>query len=248
MNHFHINKLHRPTPPNAGREYPTKPPPNSRWVEPAAPLKENSSATQKAAQIDPFKDLADFQLKWDEAETDHMQKHHKQVYSELVAKLILKYGEPIQDFALRDRINEIQSLYPNPSALHGLRVLDIGCGSSFNTAEVDANRGLWSPWFLRACAELGANGVGIDIGDNYDEEPFTFYQVDLRQTGALDFLPSASFDFIHCTNLFNSPHLIHNLRYGDTEQRKLMIEKILTQIRRLFVPGGGLYIETELHG
>ena len=102
------------------------------------------------------------------------------------------------------------------------RILDIACGSNSSKAPssvfVDTPFGersipasssesytaQFEPWFCRILLEIGADPVGIDLGD-LEQETFEHYQIDLGQPGALNFLPDHSFDAVQDSRLFGSP-------------------------------------------
>ena len=107
------------------------------------------------------------------------------------------------------------------SDLEGKKVLDIACGSNTSKApallkidtpfgKIEVGRStrsytaLFEPWFCRMLLELGAQPVGVDVGD-LEGEVFTHYRVDLGRKGALDFLPTHSFDALQDSRLFGSP-------------------------------------------
>jgi hypothetical protein len=113
-------------------------------------------------------------------------------------------------------------------------VLDIACGSN-SSRSPDTGRVTFAfePWMCRLLAALGAKPVGLDIGD-LDRERFIHYRVDLGVGGALEFLPSGSFDAIHESRLFGSPEF--RAAYGRATDR--VRAEIHRQERRLLRPGG----------
>jgi hypothetical protein len=138
-------------------------------------------------------------------------------------------------------------------ALRGRRVLDLACGSSTSRAPsfvyVDTPFGerrvpipstegytaQFEPWFCRLLLELGAQPVGIDLGD-LDSEAFEHYHVDLGRAGALDFLPDHSFDAVQDSRLFGSPEFTEQFPRG-VDRRKVAAE-IRSQEQRLLRAGG----------
>jgi hypothetical protein len=79
-------------------------------------------------------------------------------------------------------------------AIRDRLILDIACGSNSSRSPATGRRTVaFEPWMCRLFAALGGRPVGLDIGD-LDREQFEHHQVDLGIPGALDFLPSASFD------------------------------------------------------
>ena len=141
--------------------------------------------------------------------------------------------------------------YARLADLQGKRILDIACGS--NTSKLPASlhiktplgelsvggskgyTALFEPWFCRILFELGAEPVGVDFGD-LEQEAFTHYRVDLGKTGALDFLPEASFDAIQDSRLFGSPEF--TAEFPDQDDQLKVAEEINRQEQRLLKKGG----------
>ncbi len=141
--------------------------------------------------------------------------------------------------------------YARLADLQGKRILDIACGS--NTSKLPASlhlktplgelsvggskgyTALFEPWFCRILFELGATPVGVDFGD-LEEEAFTHYKVDLGKTGAMDFLPEASFDAIQDSRLFGSPEF--TAEFPKESDRLDVAHEIVKQEQRLLKPGG----------
>jgi hypothetical protein len=141
--------------------------------------------------------------------------------------------------------------YSRLADLQGKKILDIACGS--NTSKLPASlhiktplgelslggskgyTALFEPWFCRILLELGAEPVGVDFGD-LEQEAFTHYRVDLGKTGALDFLPGASFDAIQDSRLFGSPEF--TAEFPDQGDRLKVAEEIKRQEQRLLKKGG----------
>jgi hypothetical protein len=67
-------------------------------------------------------------------------------------------------------------------------------------------------------------------------ETFTHYHVDLGRLGALDFLPSHSFDAIQDSRLFGSPEF--TAQFPNRTDRLSVAREIVTQEARLLRPGG----------
>lgn len=141
--------------------------------------------------------------------------------------------------------------YARLADLQGKRILDIACGS--NTSKLPASlhlktplgelsvggskgyTALFEPWFCRILFDLGAEPVGVDFGD-LEEEAFTHYKVDLGKTGAMDFLPEASFDAIQDSRLFGSPEF--TAEFPKESDRLDVAHEIVKQEQRLLKPGG----------
>ena len=129
--------------------------------------------------------------------------------------------------------------------LRGQRVLDIACGSSESRMPPKLNEPVpfeklhvtpeFQPWLCRLLHHLGADAVGVDIGNN-DREVFTHYQLDLGVLGVLDFLPSDSFDAVHDDRLFGSPEF--RRQFPERAGRLTVAAEIQRQEQRLLRTGG----------
>ena len=135
----------------------------------------------------------------------------------------------MEEFVLR-----LLAAYDPLSGIHGQRVLDIACGSNSSRSPLTGRRTVeFEPWMCRLLRELGASPVGIDIGD-LAGEAFEHHRVDLGVPGALDFLPTGSFDAIHESRLFGSPEF----RAAHRRQTERVRREIHRQERRLLRAGG----------
>jgi hypothetical protein len=130
--------------------------------------------------------------------------------------------EPGLEDIIKQLVGRIDQAYGTFAALKGQRILDIACGSNTSKApstvfvntpfgekriKIPNRKGYtaqFEPWFCRILLELGADPVGVDLG-NLEGEAFEHYIVDLGQPGALSFLPDHSFDAVQDSRLFGSP-------------------------------------------
>lgn len=120
------------------------------------------------------------------------------------------------------------------AAIRDQSVLDIACGSNSSHSPVTGRQTAeFEPWMCRLLLALGARPVGIDIGD-LDGEAFDHHRVDLGVPGALDFLPTGSFDAVHESRLFGSPEF-RGVYAGESDRIRREIHR---QERRLLRPGG----------
>ena len=174
----------------------------------------------------------------------------------LVKKMEREPG--LQDI-IKQLSGRIFQAYASFAKVNGERILDIACGSStsrapssifintpFGEQQLPTSSGegytaQFEPWFCRMLLELGAEAVGIDLG-NLDGETFEHYPVDLGQRGALNFLPDHSFDAVHDSRLFGSPEFTRQFP-GPEERLKVAVE-IWHQERRL-LKNGGLVIHSD---
>lgn len=145
--------------------------------------------------------------------------------------------------------------YASLAEIEGQRVLDIACGSSTSKAPplllvdtpfsqervkipgVEGFTAQFEPWFCRILAELGAEPVGIDIGD-LDGEAFEHHHADLGRVGALDFLPGQSFDAAQDSRLFGSPEF--TAQFPERADRLAIAAEIRRQEDRVLKPDGKL--------
>ena len=180
--------------------------------------------------------------------------------SQLLNVLDIKYrlAEKIaQEPGVKDIIQQfmgrIERAFGSLANVKGKRILDIACGSNTSKAPqsffVDTPFGQrtikspdtsvytaqFEPWFCRILLELGADPVGVDIGD-LEGEAFEHYHVDLGTPGALDFLPDHSFDAIQDSRLFGSPEF--TAVFPERGQRLTVSEEIKKQELRLLKEKG----------
>lgn len=152
-------------------------------------------------------------------------------------------------------INGILTLLSGNSGwnqLNGMKVLDLACGTEFDTY----GRPGYFPYFARLCAQNGAQVIGVDIGypSENDAKLFTHLQADIAtrvKKGTLVNLPDLAgqeFDIVHSRKfacLSPDPILEKMLKRWnmDTgEFRRLLID----QAKGFLRPGGVLSIEDHL--
>jgi len=122
--------------------------------------------------------------------------------------------------------------------VRGKRILDIASGSNTSRSPKTGKRtALFEPWFARLVLELGAEPVALDSGDLQGER-FEHHRVDLGRSGALDFLPDASFDGVQDSRLFGSPEF-RSAYPGQRDHERIKAE-IARQERRVLKPDGVL--------
>lgn len=140
-------------------------------------------------------------------------------------------GEVIDQF-----VGRLERAFGDLTAVKGKRILDIGCGSNTSrhprTGKITP---IFEPWFCRMLLELGAEPVGIDMGD-LEGEAFAHYYVDLAEKGGLDFMPDAVFDGIQDSRIFGSPEF--TTRHPDAQDYYIVSQEIKRQEKRLLKPGG----------
>jgi hypothetical protein len=161
--------------------------------------------------------------------------------------------EPGVGDILKQLLGRLQSAFGGLSAVKGKRILDIACGSNtskapstiyintplgertINVPHTEGYTAQFEPWFCRLLLELGADPVGVDIGD-LEAEAFEHHRVDLGKVGALDFLASHSFDALQDSRLFGSPEF--TAQFPNPADRLTIAQEITRQERRLLKLGG----------
>lgn len=161
-------------------------------------------------------------------------------------------GEPGVEEIIKQVFGRLANSFGRLTDIQNKGILDIACGSNTSKApaslhidtpfgEVKIARSRkgytaqFEPWFCRILFELGASPVGIDFGD-LEHEAFAHYHVDLGQEGALDFLPSRSFDAIQDSRLFGSPEF--TAQFPNQADRLKVAQEISRQEQRLLKIGG----------
>jgi hypothetical protein len=178
-------------------------------------------------------------------------------------KLSVKLGrEPGLDLIIQQLVGRIVRAFGPLSNVQGKRILDLACGSNTSKApssfhintpfrkqrirvpNTEEYSPQFEPWFCRILLALGADPVGIDLGDLNGEE-FEHYRVDLGQRGALDFMPAHSFDAIQDSRLFGSPEFTS--QFPKEADRLRVAHEIRQQEQRLLRPDG-IVIHSDAEG
>jgi hypothetical protein len=153
---------------------------------------------------------------------------------------------------IEQMLGRIASALGRLSNVRGKRILDVACGSNTSRApssiyintpfgekrigrKTKGYTAQFEPWFCRILLELGANPVGVDFGD-LEGEAFEHYRVDLGQRGALDFLPSHSFDAVQDSRLFGSPEF--TTQFPNRADRLRVAREIRREEQRLLKENG----------
>jgi hypothetical protein len=146
--------------------------------------------------------------------------------------------EPELAAIIEEFVGRLQRAFGSLAQVHGKRILDIASGSNSSRSPVTGERtSLFEPWLSRLAFGLGAEPVALDLGDLAGEE-FEHHRVDVGRSGALDFLPDASFDGVQDSRLFGSPEFRSAYpRKRDHERVRAEIER---QERRVLKPSGVL--------
>ena len=153
---------------------------------------------------------------------------------------------------IKQMFGRLANSFEKLSNIQNKKILDIACGSNTSKAPasvlVDTPFGKkavrssskdytaqFEPWFCRILLELGANPVGIDVGD-LESEFFVHYRADLGKIGALDFLQDHSFDAIQDSRLFGSPEF--TAQFPNQADRLKIAQEIKRQEQRLLKATG----------
>src|SRR5712692_7943665 len=161
--------------------------------------------------------------------------------------------EPGVKDIIQQFIGRIEHAFGSLAHVKGKRILDIACGSNtskapefifvntlfgertIRVADTSAYTAQFEPWFCRILLELGADPVGVDIGD-LEGEAFEHYYVNLGIPGALDFLLSHSFDALQDSRLFGPPEF--TAVFPERSQRLKVAEEMKKQELRLLKEKG----------
>lgn len=139
---------------------------------------------------------------------------------------------------LEEFISRLQRAFGYLEGLRGKRILDLASGSNSSRSPITRQRtAQFEPWFARLLLELGAEPVALDAGD-LEGERFEHHRVDLGRSGALDFLPDASFDGVQDSRLFGSPEFLK--AYPRKRDHERVKAEIARQQRRVLKPNGVL--------
>lgn len=170
--------------------------------------------------------------------------------------------EPGVEDIIQQLVGRIVKAFGQLSEVRGKRVLDVACGSNTSKApssicintpsseerirvsDTENYTAHFEPWFCRILLALGANPVGVDLGD-LEREAFEHYRVDLGAKGSLDFLPGHSFDAIQDSRLFGSPEFTS--RFPEEADRLRVAREIRRQELRLLRPDG-IVIHSDAEG
>ncbi len=197
------------------------------------------------------------------------QREDRSLVASAVAALDDKYDlarkiarEPGLEDILKQLTGRTVLAFGGLHAAKGKRVLDIACGSATSrapsfiyvdtplgerTIKIDSPAGYtaqFEPWLCRLLLEIGAQPVGVDIGD-LTGETFEHYHADLGQAGALDFFPSQSVDAVHDSRLFGSPEFTE--RFPNRANRLRIAREIRAQEKRILKPEG-IVIHSDAEG
>ena len=220
--------------------------------------KDGSFVYEEALSKEEAEDKAE-RMKWrvDRGYLENYTEAEKEIdeyakIEEIMKKLAKKFNINHVSSHVQSQLSKLSKKFGGLDNVKGKRIIDLGCGSVSGTVETDNFNELdrqdgieptrsFEPWLCRALVELGANPVGIDVG-NLDGEEFENYRIDLSKPGALDFLPDKSFDGANMRLFLTSPHLE---QMANKKKRDDIGKEMDRQIKRLLKDDGKL-IETDL--
>ncbi len=181
-------------------------------------------------------------------------------FSDALKQIISESGHDIKTDSIswKDNSHEfLDKLYRQLSvifwALNGdltdKTVLDLGCGSTLGSVDIKEYGYTFEPWTCRVLHLMGVRTIGVDVGDLSKEKFETHFPVDLRDPDALIFLPDASVDLVHSSQLYTSPELERRSRgfvmtYGSMDAGESLAKNLLPQIGRVLKPDR-LYVYYE---
>ncbi len=150
---------------------------------------------------------------------------------ELFFAVVKELGGAV-DFDIAD-MHEVHAVAALAAHAKGLRVLDVGCGSSEDYVLEDTFRDRYPPFFAEMMARLGAHVTGIDI------RPQTNAGYDHRVLDLVDPAWAKSvegpYDVIACFSLFNAPE-------SPFENDPALCDRIMDDMRGLLAPGGVIVV------
>lgn len=132
------------------------------------------------------------------------------------------------DFDIAD-MHEVHAVAALAARAKGMKVLDLGCGSSEDYVLEDTFRDRYPPFFAEMMARLGATVTGVDIrpqaNAGYDHRVLDL--VDPAWVSSVE----GPYDVIACFSLFNAPE-------SPFEHDAALCDRIMDDMRGLLAPGG----------
>jgi hypothetical protein len=132
------------------------------------------------------------------------------------------------DFDIAD-MHEVHAVAALAGSAKGLKVLDLGCGSSEDYVLEDTFRDRYPPFFAEMLVRLGATVTGVDIrpqaNAGYDHRVLDL--TELAWVGAV----SGPYEVISCFSLFNAPE-------SPFEHDAALCDRIMDDMRGLLAPEG----------
>ncbi len=115
----------------------------------------------------------------------------------------------------------------------GLKILDVGCGSTLPYILEDTFRDRYPPFFAEMLAKLGADTTGTDIRPN-PEAGYRHLTLDCTKDGWMTSF-RAPYDVIACLNIFNAPK-------SPFEHDAALCDRLMDDMRSVLLPDGILIV------
>jgi len=145
----------------------------------------------------------------------------------LFFSVVAEFGGSV-NFDIAD-MHEVHAVAALMSTAKGLRVLDVGCGSSEEYVLDDTFRDRYPPFVAEMLTRLGATVTGIDIrpqaNAGYDHRVLDL--VDPAWVAAVN----GPYDVIACFSLFNAPE-------SPFEHDPTLCDRLMTDMHDLLAPDG----------
>jgi 2-polyprenyl-3-methyl-5-hydroxy-6-metoxy-1,4-benzoquinol methylase len=117
--------------------------------------------------------------------------------------------------------------------VNGLKVLDVGCGSTLPYVLEDTFRDRYPPFFAEMLAKLGADVTGTDIRPNLGAG-YRHLTLDCTKDGWMTSFRS-TYDVIACLNIFNAPK-------SPFEHDAALCDRLMDDMRSVLSPDGILIV------
>jgi len=132
------------------------------------------------------------------------------------------------DFDIAD-MHEVHAVAALADKAKGLRVLDLGCGSTEDYVLEDTFRDRYPPFFAEMMTKLGASVMGIDIRPQANAG-YNHLVLDLADPSWAAAVKE-TYDVIACFSLFNAPA-------SPFEHDAVLCDRLMDDMRDLLTPEG----------
>ncbi len=148
--------------------------------------------------------------------------------------VVQKLGGSV-DFEIAD-MHEVHAVAALADSAKGLRVLDLGCGSTEPYVLDDTFRDRYPPFFAEMMARLGATVTGIDIRP----QKHAGYDHRVLDLATSEWMRSVDgpYDVIACFSLFNAPE-------SPFERDGELCDRLMADMRGLLAPGGIVIVNVQ---
>lgn len=132
------------------------------------------------------------------------------------------------DFDIAD-MHEVHAVAALADAMKGMRVLDLGCGSSEPYVLEDTFRDRYPPFFAEMLVRLGATVTGVDIRPQKNAS-YDHRVLDFDDPAWVDAV-SGPYDVIACFSVFNAPE-------SPFEHDPALCDRLMADMKGLLAPDG----------